>query len=176
MLSLGPPDHLRLRRLVQPSWTPRVLETMRPRIQGIVDELIDAAGAQAAARGEREPDRAIELIDACAYPLPMTVISELLGVPVKDRSQVRSWSEELIMQQPTEGMTSWLVNAEVEGQKLDEDDLLSMGFFLIVAGHVTTVNLIANGVLALLNHPDQVALLRARPELMPNAVEEVLRY
>ncbi len=133
----------------------------------------------------------------------MTVISELLGVPVGDRPQVRAWSEDLIMQQaaserllktlsefsaylrelfaekrdqPAEDMTSWLVHAEIEGEQLDEDDLLSMVVVLVVAGHVTTVNLIGNGVLALLNHPDQLALLRARPELAPNAVEEVLRY
>ena len=203
LLSLDPPDHTRLRRLVQPSWTPRVLETLRPRIQVLADELLDAAEAQATAREEREPDRTMELIDAYAYPLPMTVISELLGVPAEDRPRVRAWSEALIEQQaftehlletvsefsaylrqlfeekrerPTEDMTSWLVHADIDGERLDEDDLLSMVFILIVAGHVTTVNLIANGVLALLNHPDQRELLRARPELMPNAVEEVLRY
>lgn len=175
LLSLDPPDHTRLRRLVQPSWTPRVLEGMRPRIQAIADELLDAAEARAAARGEREPDRA----------------------------QVRVWSEEMIRQQalserlqpllaefsaylrqlftqkrerPAEDMTSWLIDAEIEGERLHEDDLLSMVFLLIVAGHVTTVNLIANGVLALLNHPDQLALVLSRPDMIANTVEEVLRY
>jgi cytochrome P450 PksS len=203
LLSLDPPDHTRLRRLVQPSWTPRVLEALRPRIQAIADELIDAAEQAAAARGEKAPNRSLELVDAFAYPLPMTVICELLGVPKEDRPRVRTWSEALIngqgiteemradlaafsdylralfaekQQHPTEDMTSWLVQAEEEGDKLDEEELLSMVFILVVAGHVTTVNLIGSAVLALLDHPDQLAKLEANPALVPNAVEEVLRY
>jgi cytochrome P450 len=203
LLSLDPPDHTRLRRLVQPSWTPRVLESLRPRIQAIADELIDEAERAAAARGETAPNRTVELVDAFAYPLPMTVICELLGVPREDRPQVRAWSEVLLeseglteearatiaafsdylrglfaekRRQPTDDMTSWLVQAEEEGDRLDEEELLSMVFILVVAGHVTTVNLIGNAVLALLNHPEQLARLKADPVLVPNAVEEVLRY
>jgi cytochrome P450 len=203
LLSLDPPDHTRLRRLVQPSWTPRALEGLRPRIQAIADELIDGAERAAAERGETAPNRALELVEAFAYPLPMTVICELLGVPRADRPRVRAWSEELIQsqglvektrlemaafsnylrglfaekrRQPADDMTTWLVQAEEEGDKLDDEELLSMVFILVVAGHVTTVNLIGSAVLALLNHPDQLALLRGDPALVPNAVEEVLRY
>jgi cytochrome P450 len=133
----------------------------------------------------------------------MTVICELLGVPRDDRPQVRAWSEALVeseglteqvrvdiaafsdylhglfeekRRQPTDDMTSWLVQAEEEGDKLNEEELLSMVFILVVAGHVTTVNLIGNSVIALLNHPDQLARLKANLALVPNAVEEVLRY
>jgi cytochrome P450 len=203
LLSLDPPDHTRLRRLVQPSWTPRVLESLRSRIQAIADELIDSAERVAAERGETAPNRTIKLVDAFAYPLPMTVICELLGVPKEDRPRVRAWSEALINGQgiteetradlaafsdylralfeekrrhPAEDMTTWLVQAEEEGNKLDEEELLSMVFILVVAGHVTTVNLIGSSVLALLNHPEQLARLKTNPALVPNAVEEVLRY
>jgi cytochrome P450 len=203
LLSLDPPDHTRLRRLVQPGWTPRVLEALRPRIQEITDELIDAAEHAAAARAETAPERTMELVDAFAYPLPMTVISELLGVPQEDRAQVRAWSEALIASQafseetlatisefsdylrelfeekrrhPADDMTTYLVQAEEEGDKLDDEELLSMVFILVVAGHVTTVNLIGNAVLALLHHPEQLARLREDPALVPNAIEEVLRY
>jgi cytochrome P450 family 107 subfamily K polypeptide 1 len=203
LLSLDPPDHTRLRRLVQPSFTPRTMEAMRPRIQAIAEELLDAAERAAAARMETAPNRMIELIDAFAYPLPMTVISELLGVPMEDRAQVRAWSEALIesqapteemrsvlvdftaylrqlfeqkRRQPADDLTSQLVHAEEEGDKLDDEELLSMVFILIVAGHVTTVNLIGNAVLALLTHPDQLARLHANPELVKGAVEETLRF
>jgi cytochrome P450 family 107 subfamily K polypeptide 1 len=203
LLSLDPPDHTRLRRLVQPSFTPRTMEALRPRIQAIAEELLDAAEHAAAARMETAPNRMIELIDAFAYPLPMTVISELLGVPMEDRAQVRTWSEALIesqapteemrsvlvdfttylrqlfeqkRRQPADDLTSQLVHAEEEGDKLDDEELLSMVFILIVAGHVTTVNLIGNAVLALLTHPDQLARLNANPELVKGAVEETLRY
>ena len=203
LLSLDPPDHTRLRRLVQPSFTPRTMEAMRPRIQAIAEELLDAAERAAAARRETAPNRTIELIDAFAYPLPMTVISELLGVPMEDRAQVRAWSEALIesqaldggdaqrvsrlhrllasalrakRRQPADDLTSQLVHAEEEGDKLDDEELLSMVFILIVAGHVTTVNLIGNAVLALLTHPDQLARLNANPELVKGAVEETLRF
>lgn len=203
LLSIDPPDHTRLRRLVQPSFTPRTMEALRPRIQAIADELIDNAERAASERGEIAPNRSLELIDAFAYPLPMNVISELLGVPPEDRPQVRTWSELLIAgqglteealtvirefsdylrdffaekrRQPADDLTSQLVLAEEEGDKLDDDELLSMVFILIVAGHVTTVNLIGNAVLALLTHPDQLARMRANPELVPGAVEETLRY
>lgn len=203
LLSLDPPDHTRLRRLVQPSWTPRTLEPLRPRVQAIADELIDVAEQAAAARGEDAPNRTVELVEAFAYPLPMTVICELLGVPPADRPHVRRWSEALIQSQglsqetlgqmaefsaylrelfaekrrhPTDDMTTWLVQAEEDGDKLNDEELLSMVFILVVAGHVTTVNLIGSAVLALLNHPDQLAMLKADPALVPNAVEEVLRY
>ena len=203
LLSLDPPDHTRLRRLVQPSFSPKGMEAMRPRIQAIADELLDEAERAAAARGETAPRRTIELIAAFAYPLPMTVICDLLGVPKEDRAQVRAWSEALLESQaPTEAMrailvdfaaylrglfaqkrrqpgddlTSQLVSAEEEGDKLDDDELLSMVFILVIAGHVTTVNLIGNSVLALLTHPEQLARLREEPALIKNAVEETLRF
>jgi cytochrome P450 len=203
LLNIDPPDHTRLRRLVQPSWTPRALVAFRPRIQAITDTLLDDAERAALDRGEAAPNRTIELVEQFAYPLPMTVISEMLGVPEQDRPQVRAWSEALIdsqsfseetiasldafsaylrglfdekRRQPTDDMTSYLVQAEEDGDKLDDDELLSMVFILIVAGHVTTVNLIGSAVLALLNHPDQLARLQANPALVPGAIEESLRY
>ncbi len=203
LLSLDPPDHTRLRRLVQPSWTPRVLEGLRPRVQAITDALLDNAVRGAEERGEAAPDRTIELIEQFAFPLPMTVISELLGIPEGDRLQVRVWSEAFIESQvptastippviefsaylrelfvekrrrPADDLTSALVLAEEEGDTLSEDELLSMIFILIVAGHVTTVHLIGNAALAMLNQPDQLARMRANPELVKGAIEETLRY
>lgn len=203
LLSLDPPDHTRLRRLVQPSWTPRVIEELRPRVQAITDALIDDAVRTAVERGVAAPDRALDLIENLAFPLPMTVISELLGVPEEDRPRVRAWTEAFIESQvptaqtlppviefsaylrelfaekrrhPANDLTSGLVHAEEEGDRLSEDELLSMVFILIVAGHVTTVHLIGNAVLALLNHPAQLARMRADPALVKGAVEETLRY
>lgn len=203
LLSLDPPDHTRLRRLVQPSFMPRALEALRPRIQAIADELLDAVESAAAERGETAPNRSLDLVEAYAYPLPMMVISEMLGVPREDRPQIRAWSEAFLQSQaptettrrvlvdfsaylrdlfarkrrlPADDLTSQLVLAEEEGDTLSDEELLSMIFILIVAGHVTTVHLIGNAVLALLNHPDQLARLKANPELVKGAVEETLRF
>jgi cytochrome P450 len=205
ILNVDPPEHTRLRKLVQPSFTASAIEKLRPRIQQIVDDLLDAAETVAAERGERAPDRQMELISQFSYPLPITVICDMLGIPPQDREQTRHWSENLLSAQspermeeirrnigefitylrdlfarkretPEDDLISQLLQVEVEGDRLTEDEVLAMVFILFVAGHITTVNLIANGVFALLTNPEQAAKLRSDPGLVSNAVEEVLRY
>lgn len=204
LLSVDPPDHTRLRRLVQPSFGARAMDALRPRIEQIAAELLDTAEREANARGERAPNRTMELNEAYAFPLPMRVISEMLGVPEADRDRIRRWSDSLLgaqrapseeiradlrafidylrdlfeakRRQPGDDLTSSLVHAEEDGDRLNEDELLSMVFLLIVAGHVTTVNLIGSAVFALLTNPDQLARLKADPSLAKAAVEETLRY
>jgi cytochrome P450 len=205
ILTVDPPEHTRLRKLVQPSFTASAIEKLRPGIQQIVDDLLDAAEAVAAERGERAPDRQMELISQFSYPLPVTVICDMLGIPLEDREQARRWSENLLNAQspermeelrrnigefivylrdlfarkretPGDDLISQLLQVEVDGDRLTEDEILSMVFVLFVAGHITTVNLIANGVFALLTNPEQAARLRADSGLVTNAVEEILRY
>lgn len=208
ILSVDPPDHTRLRKLVQPSFSERAMKTLRPRVHQIADELLTSAEQAAAERGELHPNRRMDLIEAYAYPLPITVISEMLGVPEEDRANIRRWSESLFSggqargqemseearaslreftvylrdlferkrHEPTDDLISQLVHAEEDGDVLSEDELLSMVFILIVAGHVTTVNLIGNAVQALLTHPDQLERLKADPSLAKAAVEETLRF
>lgn len=206
LLSRDPPDHTRLRKLVQPSFSPRAMEALRPRVQQIADELLDKAERAAEERGERAPDRKMELIKEFAYPLPVTVISDMLGMPVEDREKIRGWTENLIStnrfrgrlteesrakmreftaylrelfeqkrKSLTDDMISQLLRAEEDGDKLDEDELLAMVFILFLAGHVTTVNLIGNGVFGLLRHPAELAKLKENPELAKGVVEETLR-
>src|ERR671921_710319 len=205
ILTVDPPEHTRLRKLVQPSFTTSAIEKLRPRIQQIADDLLDVAEANAAERGERAPDRQMELISQFSYPLPITVICEMLGIPPQDREQTRHWSENLLSAQspermeeirrnigefitylrdlfarkretPGDDLISQLLQVEVDGDRLTEDEILAMVFILFVAGHITTVNLIANGLFALLTHPEQAAKLRSDPGLVMNAVEEILRY
>jgi cytochrome P450 len=197
MLDTDPPDHERLRALVSKAFTPKLIERMRPRVQAKADVLLDAV----------EDRGRMDLIDDYAFPLPIIVIAELLGVSSEDRNKFREWSdaavsgnatkeylEEVLIphmqaftdylralfkekhKHPTEDLISALVRAEEAGEKLNEDELLGMVFLLLVAGHETTVNLIGNGVLALLQHPDQLQRLRAEPSLIKPAVEELLRY
>jgi cytochrome P450 len=209
LLLLDPPDHTRLRKLVQPSFTGRGMEALRGSIQQIVDDLLEQAELDAAERGEAAPDRRMDLIEAFAYPFPVTVISDMLGIPREDRETIRGWTENLLSadrrrgqemdeetraglrefiaylkdlferkrRAPTEDMISRLVHAEEDGDMLDEEEVLSTVFLLFLAGHVTTVNLVGNGVVALLTHPDQLAKLKANPELLARGVvEETLRY
>ena len=207
LLSLDPPDHTRLRKLVQPSFTARAMEALKPRIRQIAEELLDAAEREAAARGESTPNRTMDLVRAFAYPLPVTVISEMVGIPVEDRARVRVWTENLLhadradreamaetrqrigdfteylkelferrRHDPAADLVSQLVQAEEDGDKLDEDELLAMVFIVYIAGFITTVNLIGNGVVALLTHPDQLARFKTDPALAANVVEETLRY
>ncbi len=196
MINVDPPDHTRLRGLVSKAFTPRMIEQLHPRIQQITNELLDAV------QGHGEMD----LINDFAYPLPITVISEMLGIPVKDRQQFRTWTQMMVntgeqnLQEaliastigeflsyikslldekrahPGSDLTSNLVQVEENGDALSENELISMVFLLIVAGHETTVNLIGNGTLALLQHPDQMQQLQHDPSLIPSAVEELLRY
>jgi cytochrome P450 len=202
MLDRDPPDHTRLRSLVSKAFTPRVVEGLRPRIQKIVDGLI--AGAEAAG--------SMDLIEEFAYPIPVNVICEMLGVPVDDHERFKGWSldiargldsiwlppdseiprrsaaarhaisdyfRELIGQRratPRGDLLSALIAAEEAGDKLNEEELLATCILILIAGHETTVNLIGNGVLALLRHPAELHRLRATPGLITTAVEELLRY
>ncbi|HSL52708.1 MAG TPA: cytochrome P450 [Candidatus Deferrimicrobiaceae bacterium] len=202
MLDRDPPDHTRLRGLVSKAFTPRALEKLRPGIQQIVDGLLD----EAAGRGS------MDLIEEFAYPLPVRVICEMLGVPVQDHERFKAWGldiargldaimlppdspvgqrsvsgrralaeyfRELIAERraaPREDMLAALIAAEEAGDKLNEEELLATCILLLVAGHETTVNLIGNGTLALLRHPDQLRKLRESPGLIGTAVEELLRF
>jgi cytochrome P450 len=196
MLNRDGDDHRRLRRLVSKAFTPRMIERMRPRIQEIADELIDRVSAA----GE------MELVSTFAFPLPITVIAELLGVPAADRDRFREWSAAMVSpalavaeadqadallnafvdylralfaerrREPGEDLVSALVAVEDGGDTLSEEELSSMVALLIVAGHETTVSLIGNAMLALLTHPDQLAELERDPSLLPRAVEELIRF
>jgi cytochrome P450 len=195
MLSANPPDHTRLRKLVTAAFTRRRIEALEPRIREIAAGLLD----EMAAAGDR-----VDLVDAYSYPLPITVICELIGIPAVRREDFRHWSSvfvnasmhtaeeyveattlmlgfvhELIAQKqqaPTDDLLSGLIAARDGGDFLSEDELTSMIFLLLAAGHETTVSLITNGVHALLRHPDQLELLKAEPDRLPAAVEELLRY
>ncbi|MDI1447480.1 cytochrome P450 [Polyangium sp. 6x1] len=205
LLMMDPPDHTRLRKLVQPGFNARAMEALRPRIQRLADDLLDKAEAEAAARGEVGPERRMDLIKAFAYPLPVTVISDMLGIPEQDREAIQKLVElrvdskdPAIMQEtrkklvgfshylvdlferkrqaPADDMISQMIQAQEDGDKLNEKELLSMVFLLYLAGHVTTVNLIGNGVVALLTHPEELARFKADPGLAKGVVEETLRY
>ena len=202
MLDRDPPDHTRLRSLVSKAFTPRVVEGLRPRIQAIVDDLIARA----------EPTGSMDLIEEFAYPIPVNVICEMMGVPVRDHERFKGWSldiargldsiwlppdseiprrsaaarhaisdyfRELIAQRrtsPRADLLSALIAAEEAGDKLNEEELLATCILILIAGHETTVNLIGNGVLALLRHPAELSRLRATPGLITIGVEELLRY
>ncbi len=196
LLALDPPDHTRLRALVQKAFSPRLIRAMRPRIQAITDSLLDAVQDQ----GQ------MELIADYAFPLPIQVIAELLGIPTEDKEKFRHWSGIVIRphktkesrladvpelqaflayladiseqrrEDPREDLLSALVQAEEAADRLSEIELYSMLMLLIVAGHETTVNLIGNGVVTLIQYPEQLALLRANPSLIGAAIEELLRY
>jgi cytochrome P450 len=193
MLNSDPPDHERLRRLVNKAFTARRVEQLRPRIAAITAELLDEMSTQ----------RDVDLLAAFAFPLPITVICELLGIPAADRDDFRKWSATIISntvsleifqadatamvhyfmallaakrREPADDLLSALITARDEGDRLDENELMSMMFLLLVAGHETTVNLIASGTLALLLNPGELGRLRGNPSLLGGAVEELLRY
>ena len=202
MLDRDPPDHTRLRSLVSKAFTPRVVEGLRPRIQKMVDELITRAEAVGT----------MDLIEEFAYPIPVSVICEMLGVPVEDHERFKGWSLDiargldsvwlppeseipkrsgaarhaigdymrgLIAERrasPRGDLLSALIAAEEAGDKLSEDELIATCILLLIAGHETTVNLIGNGTLALLRHPEELRRLRETPGLITSAVEELLRY
>lgn len=200
MLVSDPPLHTRLRALVSKAFTPRRVEQLRPRIVAIVGELLD----RMAERGG-----VADIIADLAYPLPVVVIAELLGVPAEDRVEFQKWSATVaasldpivdseLMERfvesrnalhtylrgiinerrtaPREDLISALVAAEERGDALSEQELVVMCTLLLIAGHETTVNLIGNGTLALLRHPDQHARLREDPTLLGSAIEELLRF
>ncbi|WP_223198443.1 cytochrome P450 [Solihabitans fulvus] len=195
ILSMDPPDHTRIRRLATKAFTMRRVELLRPRAQEIADGLAD----EMLAGGSRA-----DLVEQFALPLPITVICELLGVPVEDREHFRVWSDaflsttsltlEQVMEykgklwqymgglieqrrvEPTDDLIGALVLARDEQDVLSEDELISLTVGLLVAGHETTATQIPNFVYVLLNHPDQLAWLRERPEQVAQAVEELMRY
>ncbi|SMF83440.1 Cytochrome P450 [Paenibacillus uliginis N3/975] len=195
MLFSDPPDHKRLRGLVQKGFTPQIIAGMRDHIQDIADELLDAVSSQ----------DSMNLIDDYAFLLPIIVISELLGVPLEDRDKFRIWSNSIIgasnqetgeevnqhmnefvqylgewfanvRENPGDDMISQLIISEEQGDRLSEEELYGVVTLMIIAGHETTVNLIGNGVLALLEHPEQRKLLQEQPDLIHGAIEEMLRY
>lgn len=196
LLDTDPPDHTRLRNLVHRAFTPRLVERMRGRIQSLADARLDAA----LRRG------GMDLIRDYALPIPTTVIAEILGVPEKDRRRFHSWSRTIVAASPSgwgmlkaipsalaflryirrlvassrvaprDDLLGSLVQAEEAGNQLSEDELVAMVFLLLVAGHETTVNLIGNGMMALLRNPGQMESLTVNSRLLKSAVEELLRY
>ncbi|WP_406689153.1 cytochrome P450 [Saccharopolyspora sp. ID03-671] len=192
MLNMDPPDHTRLRKLVVKAFTARRIEALRPRIEEITEELLSAMADQSE----------VDFLDAFAFPLPIRVICELLGVDESRRDDFRLWTNRLLddldaeasvqaasemaqylaellatkREHPGDDLLTALIEVSEDEDRLSEAELISMVFLLLVAGHETTVNLIGNGVLALLTHPDQFARLRADPGLVDAAVEEMLRF
>ena len=201
LLAIDPPDHTRLRSIFNKAFTPAMVNQLRPRIQKIASDLIDALQDKAE----------IELISDYAFVLPVTVITEMLGIPAEDRDKFRHWSHALTQtleprpvldldrinranqsnrdlidylrpliqdrrRNPKNDLISALVEAEEKGNKLSEQELLGNCVLLLVGGHETTVNLIGNGVLALLRNPEQLEMLKSDPTLIVSAVEEFLRY
>ncbi len=199
MLFVDPPDHTRLRGLVNKAFTPRAIEQLKPRIAEIVTEIVEALP-------EGEP---VDLMEVLAFPLPVVVIAEMLGVPPEDRDDFKRWSDPVARtleptitpeetkkaqaafdelsryfenivaeraKEPREDLVSALIAAEESGDRLSRAELLSTLRLLLVAGNETTTNLIGNGMLALLRNPDQLERLRKNMGLMENAVEELLRY
>jgi cytochrome P450 len=199
MLAVDPPDHTRLRRLVSSAFSMRTVDGLRPRVQGVVDELLDALAG-------RDLDVPVDLVKAFAFPLPFTVICELLGVPEGERgslgrglvamlvptltpddyAKAKEASDGVVSQlrrlvedkhdAPSDDLVSALIAARDGDERLDNRELLSTIFQLIVAGHDTTTTFIGNAVVALLENPDQLEILRDDPRRIPAAVEELLRY
>lgn len=199
MLFVDPPEHTRLRALVNKAFSARVVESMKARIEQVVDELLDAALAR----------QSFDLMTEFAYPLPVTVICEMLGVPANAHASLRAWTaaitpmldpfvrvdtferaseaglalvsylEKLIEHRrahPAADLLSELIRAEEEGQKLSPEELRATCILLLIAGHETTMNVIGNGTLALLRHPRQWRRLRGSLPLIRTAVEELVRY
>ena len=199
MLVKDDPDHARLRGLVNKAFTPRVVSELRPRVQAIADELLDAA----ASRGE------LDAIADLGMPLPIIVIAELLGIPLEERANLKRWSDKLVtfldgtirekglteaatacvemrayMDQvfaerrtsPRDDLISRLIAAREVEDRLSDDELFGTVVLILAAGHETTTNLIGNGLYTLLRHPAELGRLRLQPEMIGAAVEELLRF
>jgi len=199
LLMVDPPRHTRLRRLVNKAFTPRMVSRLQPRIQALVDELLDAKAGQAE----------MDVVEDLAYPLPVIVIAEMLGLPVADRERLRHWSDELAglldplqasggldqlertyrdvvaymtpvfedrRRSPQDDLISGLVAAEDGGETLSEPELIGLTMLVLGAGHETTTNLITNAVVGLLRHPTARRRLQDDQSLLPTAVEEFLRW
>jgi cytochrome P450 len=205
LITSDPPMHTKLRGLVTRAFTARTVGNLEPRIEELTHQMLD---------GVIESGR-MDMVDDLAYPLPVVVISEMLGVPAEDRAQFRVWSDEMVRgadnlfgdrkemganatagtpmvtagmgaylhdiiedrrAHPREDLISGLIAAELDGDQLTEEEVMSFCSLLLVAGNVTTTNLIANTILTLLKHPHDLARLQAEPARLPAAIEEVLRY
>ena len=199
MLHHDPPDHTRLRSLVSKAFTPRAVRELHPRVQRIVDELLN----------DLDGKERFDLIESFAFPMPVTVIAEMLGVPAKDMERFKHWSNDVSLtiepslsdeqirrvehaseqlynyfeviieerrREPRDDMITALLNAEDEGDKLSHEELLGTLVLLLVAGNETTRNLIGNGLRALLKNPEQLQRLRDNPDLLDSAINELLRY
>ncbi len=199
ILNVDPPDHTRLRRLVSKAFTPRAIEALRPMIQDLVDQQLDAMAEAGTA----------DVVDGLAFPLPFDVITKMLGMPEGDTDSLRKWGEQLVrtldpivdeemlreamvagtkMDAHIEGVIEWkrsnpgddlltaLIDVEEDGDRLSTIELRDQVSLLFVAGHETTVNLIGTGIYELLRHPEQLALWRDDESLGPGAIEELLRY
>jgi cytochrome P450 len=200
LIHSDPPDHTRIRKLVQATFQPRMLDRLRVHVQQIIDDLLDKV----------LPAGRMDIITDLAYPLPVTVIAELMGIPVEMRQEFKSWSQRTTEFQaspqppldaalrsqtaltelreyfrsifaerrsnPREDLISELVNVHLDGQKLNEEELLSTCVSILIGGHETTTTLITSGIFLLLRHPEAMQMLREDPSLTQVAVEEFLRY
>src|SRR3954469_5069012 len=201
-VQMDPPQHRKLRTLVSQAFTPKVVADLEPRIAELTTGLLDRAGER------------FDLIDALAYPLPVIVIAELLGIPISDRGLFRTWADVLLGQEvdpdralrevgeqaltavaptmremnayfldhirsrrasPGSDLTSKLVQAEVDGERLADEEIIGFVGLLLIAGHITTTATLGNSVVSFQGNPDAVAEVRADPALLPAAIEEVLR-
>jgi cytochrome P450 len=205
-VQMDPPQHRKLRGLVSQAFTPKVVAGLAPRITQVTTELLDTAG----------DSTRLDLIDELAYPLPVIVIAELLGIPASDRPVFRRWADDLFDRSnsgPDQSLTSAreeavnalgptmremndyllkhirahranlgddliskLVRAEVDGERLDDQEIVGFAGLLLLAGHITTTATLGNSVVSFEEHPDAAADVRANPALLPPAIEEVLRY
>jgi cytochrome P450 len=195
LVSMDPPRHTRVRRLMGAAFTARMVTQLEPQVRAVVDDLLDTLA------GQPQP---VDLVGQLAEPLPIQVICALLGVPQDNRAQVREWAGRLIAEtayppaeiaeaigqidayladlvatkrrSPDDGLITALIDVNDAGDHLSPSELISNVQLLLIAGHETTVSQIGNAVFTLLRHPDQVRMLVERPELLPGAVEEIMRY
>ncbi|MGF7123217.1 cytochrome P450 [Rhodococcus sp. BE178] len=200
MVFLDQPDHTRIRKLVMPAFTPKAVASMRPRVEKVVQEAVDAIAHPGP----------LDLVHDLAYPIPAVVIAELMGVPAQDRDLFKQWSDEIVVlifgakstadrheraqralteltdylrshisrlrAQPGDNLISRILESGEQEPPLTDDEVVSTCALLIFGGHETTTNMIANGMRAFLQNPDQWELLRNDPDLARSAVEEVLRF
>lgn len=197
IITMDPPEHSRLRRLVMKAFTPKRVELLQPRIQELADELAD---------GMVQAGPGVDLVRNFSIPLPIIALCELLGVPREDRDKVHSWTDTMLSlsgagqdfteimnaqrelwgyiaglvahrrENPTDDLIGALVRARDDEGRLTEGELIDLSGGILAVGHETTANHISNMIYTLLTHPDQLARLRAEPDLLPSAVEELVRF
>lgn len=202
IIYLDPPEHTKLRQIMSEAFNPEMVKAQRSQVEAITESLIDDIN-------DRDPDE-IEFIEEFAYPLPVRIISDIMGLPREDEAKIGEWSSNIaltlfhyydaddrhqkteegvrefseylheIVQRrqadPQDDLITYLNRAEVDGATLSEDEVVAVALLLIFAGHETTTKLLANGILELLRHPEQMDMLREDPSLARSAVEEILRY